>query len=148
MAQKDETQPDETQPDETPTAETTPAQHIDAMIAAHPDWRGSVLADARAAILAVDPAIEETWKWRGAPVWELNGILVVGNVFQQAVKLGFMYGAALEDPDGLFNDELGGNQRRAIKYFAGDAVDVPALQALVRRAIEYNHTRRQASRRR
>ena len=143
MAQKDETQPDET-----PAADTTPAQHIDAMIAAYPDWRGSVLADARAAILAVDPAIEETWKWRGAPVWELDGILVVGNVFQQAVKLGFMYGAALEDPDGLFNDELGGNQRRAIKYFAGDVVDAPALQALVRRAIEHNHTRRQASRRR
>lgn len=148
MAQMDETQPDETQPDETPAAETTPAQHIDAMIAAYPDWRGAVLADARAAILAVDPAIEETWKWRGAPVWELDGILVVGNVFQQAVKLGFMYGAALEDPDGLFNDELGGNQRRAIKYFAGDVVDAPALQALVRRAIEHNHTRRQASRRR
>lgn len=143
MAQKDETQPDET-----PAAERTPAQHIGAMIAAHPDWRGSVLADARAAIISVDPAIEETWKWRGAPVWELDGILVVGNVFQQAVKLGFMYGAALEDPDGLFNDELGGNQRRAIKYFAGDVVDAPALQALVRRAIEHNHTRRQASRRR
>jgi hypothetical protein len=142
------TETDDTQPDETPTAETTPAQHIDAMIAAHPDWRGAVLADARAAVLAVDPAIAETWKWRGAPVWELDGILVVGNVFKEAVKLGFMYGAALEDPDGLFNDELGGNQRRAIKYFAGDAVDVPALQALVRRAIEHNHTRRQASRRR
>ncbi|WIB35603.1 DUF1801 domain-containing protein [Curtobacterium sp. MCJR17_043] len=105
--------------DETPAVEPTPAQHIDAMIAAHADWRGAVLADARAAVLAVDPAIEETWKWRGAPVWELDGILVVGNVFRTAVKLGFMYGAALEDPDGLFNDELGGNQRRAIKYSEG-----------------------------
>ncbi|PZE83283.1 DUF1801 domain-containing protein [Curtobacterium sp. MCBD17_032] len=134
--------------DETPAVEPTPAQHLDAMIAAHADWRGAVLADARAAVLAVDPAIEETWKWRGAPVWELDGILVVGNVFRTAVKLGFMYGAALEDPDGLFNDELGGNQRRAIKYSEGDDVDVPALQALVRRAIDHNHARRQASRRR
>ncbi|MBM7474452.1 DUF1801 domain-containing protein [Curtobacterium herbarum] len=136
------------QEDETPVAETTPAQHIDAMIAAHPDWRGALLADARTAILAVDPAIEETWKWRGAPVWELEGILVVGNVFQQAVKLGFMYGASLADPDGLFNDELGGNQRRAIKYSAGGTFDAPALQALVRRAIDHNHARRAASRRR
>ncbi|PZF13854.1 DUF1801 domain-containing protein [Curtobacterium sp. MCPF17_011] len=139
---------DEPQTDEPPAGGSTPAQHIDAMIAAHPDWRGAVLADARAAVLAVDPAIKETWKWRGAPVWELDGILVVGNVFKEAVKLGFMYGASLDDPDGLFNDELGGNQRRAIKYFAGDAVDVPALQALVRRAIEHDHTRRQAGRRR
>jgi hypothetical protein len=122
----------------------TPSDEIDALIAKHPDWRGEVLAQARRAILEVDPAIVEEWKWMGAPVWEVDGILVVGNIFKTKVKLGFMYGASLDDPDGLFNGELGGNQRRSYELAAGDTLDVPGLQGLVRRAIEFNHAKRAA----
>ena len=111
---------------------------IDALIAEHPDWRGETLARARRAILAVDPAVTETWKWMGAPVWELDGILIVGNIFKQKVKLGFMYGASLDDPKTLFNGELGGNQRRSYELYEGDEVDEPGLQDLVRAAIERN----------
>ncbi|SDO88715.1 hypothetical protein SAMN05660199_02772 [Klenkia soli] len=115
-----------------------PAAEIDALVAKHPDWRGQALAEAREAIRAVDPAIEETWKWMGSPVWELDGILVVGDIFKAKVKLGFLHGASLPDPTGLFNGELGGNQRRSYELFEGDAVDVPGLQGLVRAAIERN----------
>ena len=77
----------------------------------------------------------------GAPVWELGGILVVGNIFKTKVKLGFLYGALLEDPDTLFNGELGGNQRRSIELAEGDEVDEAALQALILRAISHNQSR-------
>ncbi len=114
---------------------------IDDLIESHPDWRGAVLARARAAILEVDPAITETWKWMGAPVWELDGILVVGNIFKAKVKLGFMYGASLADPTSLFNGELGGNQRRSYELYEGDELDVAGLQDLVREAIERNRAK-------
>jgi len=35
----------------------------------------------------------------GSPVWELDGIICVGNIFKKRVKLVFNDGAALSDPD-------------------------------------------------
>lgn len=117
-------------------------QEIDDLIAQHDDWRGAALAEARAAILAVDPDIVETWKWMGSPVWERDGILIVGNIFKAKVKLGFMYGASLDDPKGLFNGELGGNQRRSYELYEGDVIDIDGLQDLVRAAIAHNEERK------
>lgn len=115
-----------------------PSEQIDDLIAKHPDWRGATLADARRMILEVDPAIIETWKWMGAPVWELGGILIVGNIFKKKVKLGFMYGASLDDPEGLFNGELGGNQRRSYELYEGDVLQEEPFKELVRAAIRRN----------
>ncbi|MWV48242.1 DUF1801 domain-containing protein [Rathayibacter sp. VKM Ac-2803] len=129
--------------DESPDA-LTPPEEIDALIAKHPDWRGTLLAEARRVILAADPGIVEEWKWMGAPVWEFDGILVVGNIFKTKVKLGFMYGASLPDPAGIFNGELGGNQRRSVEFAEGDALDEEALTALVRAAIARNSAARAA----
>ena len=118
------------------------SQEIDELIARHPDWRGQLLARMRSVILAVDPEIVEEWKWMGSPVWELDGILVVGNIFKTKVKLGFLYGASLADPDGLFNGELGGNQRRSYELSEGDVLREEPLTALVRAAIAHNRDRR------
>ncbi len=116
----------------------TPGDELDALIANHPDWRGARMASIRKTILAVDPAIIETWKWMGSPVWELDGILCVGNIYKGKVSIIFMNGASLADPDGLFNTQLGGNQRRGIDFFEGDATDDAAVQKIVRAAIEFN----------
>jgi len=118
-----------------------PSEEIDHLIAQHPDWRGATLAKLRRTILEVDPEIIEEWKYMGAPVWSLNGILCVGNIFKNKVKLGFMYGAALSDPDNLFNGELAGNQRRAVELYEGDDVEEGPLRTLVRAAISYNRAK-------
>ena len=118
-----------------------PSQSIDHLIATHPDWRGQTLAQARRAILDADPGIVEQWKYMGAPVWELDGPLIVGNIFKAKVKLGFMYGASLDDPRGLFNGELKGNQRRSYELAAGDLVDEAGLRDLVLAAIAHNRSR-------
>jgi hypothetical protein len=80
------------------------------LIAQHQDWRGAMLAKLRKTILEVDPGIIEEWKHMGAPVWSLNGIICVGNIFKNKVKLGFIDGAALNDPDRLFNAESAGKK--------------------------------------
>jgi hypothetical protein len=118
-----------------------PGEEIDNLIAQTPDWRGATLAQLRTTILEVEPGITEEWKWMGAPVWSLNGIICVGNIFKNKVKLGFMHGAALSDPDGLFNAELAGNQRRAIEFYEGDRVQEGPLTTLVRAAITYNQAK-------
>ncbi|MFS2112158.1 DUF1801 domain-containing protein [Sphingomonas sp. Sphisp140] len=118
--------------------EKTAAEQIDARIAALDDWRGETLARVRAIIHEADPEVEETWKWRGVPVWEHAGILCTGETYKAAVKLTFAKGAALADPKGLFNSSLDGNVRRAIDIHEGETIDAEALKALIREAVAAN----------
>ena len=119
----------------------TPAEEIEALIAKNPDWRGDLFTRLRTTILEVDPGIVETWKWMGSPVWELGGIICVGNIHKNKVKLTFMDGAALPDPDHIFNAELEGNKRRAIDFFEGDVTSKESLQALIRAAASHIQAR-------
>jgi hypothetical protein len=119
-----------------------PSEEIDNLIAQHEDWRGATLAELRKTILEVDPEISEEWKWMGSPVWELNGIICVGNIFKNKVQLVFMNGAALSDPDKVFNTGLTGNQRRGIDVFEGDRIEEGSLKTLVRAATSYNQAKK------
>jgi hypothetical protein len=114
------------------------SEQIDARIAELTDWRGATLAKVRATIKLADPEIEETWKWRGVPVWEHAGIICTGETYKSAVKLTFAKGASLPDPTGLFNSSLDGNTRRAIDIHEGTAIDEAALTALIRAAVALN----------
>jgi hypothetical protein len=118
------------------------SEQIDRLIEGIADWRGNTLASVRKTILAADREIIEEWKWMGSPVWSRDGIVAVGNAHKGKVKLTFMYGAKLADPDKLFNAGLEGNERRAIDFFEGDKVNVSALKNLIRAAIEYNQTKK------
>ncbi|WP_106209427.1 DUF1801 domain-containing protein [Kineococcus rhizosphaerae] len=116
----------------------TPAQNIDELVERSAGWRGEVLAQCRRTILSVDDGIVEEWKYMGAPVWDRYGTLVVGGVFKAKVKMGFLWGASLADPKGLFNGELGGNQRRSVEFAEGDTVDTEGFADLVREAVRHN----------
>ena len=117
---------------------TDASRLIDARFAELGDWRGATLARVRALIHAADPEVVETWKWRGVPVWEHEGIICTGETYRTHVKLTFAKGAALDDPAGLFNASLQGNTRRAVDIREGDRIDEPALQSLVRAAVALN----------
>jgi hypothetical protein len=119
----------------------SPSELIDQRIAELGDWRGETLARVREVIKAADPEVEETWKWKGTPVWEHDGIICTGETYKKAVKLTFAKGASLDDPAGLFNSSLEGNTRRAIDIHEGEEVDAPALTALIRAAIDLNQGR-------
>lgn len=128
--------------------ELDPSVRIERYIAEHDDWRGALLAQIRAAILAADPGVEEEWKWMGSPVWSHTGQLVVANAHKDKVKITFAQGAHLEDAGGLFNAGLDGKRWRAIDLFEGDELDAAALTALIRTAIDHNRSKRATKRRR
>jgi len=115
-----------------------PSERIDQLIAGIRDWRGKTFAGVRKSILGADREIVEEWKWMGSPVWYRDGMIAVANAHKGKVKLTFLYGAKLADPDKLFNAGLEGNARRAIDFLEGDKVNERALKNLVRAAIEYN----------
>ena len=120
----------------------SPSRLIDARIKELNDWRGETLARVRALIKQADPGVVETWKWRGVPVWEHDGIICTGETYKAVVKLTFAKGAALEDPSRLFNSSLEGNTRRAIDIHEGDKIDETALKALIRAAVALNTSSR------
>jgi hypothetical protein len=115
-----------------------PSELIDKEIADHPDWRGQTMAEIRRIIRETVPDVTEEWKWMGTPTWSHNGILCICNAFKDMVKVTFINGAKLEDVDGLFNAELGGNKWRAIKIFQGDRVNASGLKKLLLAAVAFN----------
>jgi hypothetical protein len=116
----------------------SPPQLIDARIKELGDWRGETLARVRSLIREACPDVVETWKWRGVPVWEYDGIICTGETYKIVVKLTFAKGAALKDPSRLFNSSLEGNVRRAIDIHEGDKINETQLKALVRAAVALN----------
>jgi hypothetical protein len=110
---------------------------IDERIAELGDWRGKMLAKVRDVIHKADRGIIEEWKW-GIPVFSHDGIVCTGEVYKNHVKMTFAKGAALQDPDGLFNSSLEGNIRRAIDVHEGEKVDEAALKSLIREAVALN----------
>jgi hypothetical protein len=56
--------------------------------------------------------------------------------------VGFLDGAALPDPDKLFNAELAGNKRRAIEFHEGDKFSEESLKTLIRSAVAHNQAKK------
>jgi hypothetical protein len=106
------------------------------------DWRGETLAHVRQLIHDADPDIQEEWKWRGVPVWSHDGIVCTGESYKQVVKLTFARGAAIEDPEKLFNSSLEGNTRRAIDLREGEKINEAAFKQLIRAAVAANSAAR------
>jgi hypothetical protein len=123
----------------------TPASSaIDEKIRSLGDWRGDMLSSLRRLIGEADPDVVETVKWRkpsnpaGVAVWEHGGMICTGETYKDKVKLTFARGAALKDPQRLFNSSLDGGTRRAIDIREGQAIDEEALKALIRDAVAVN----------
>jgi hypothetical protein len=110
-------------------------------------WRGEALARVRRLIHEADPDIQEEWKWAkasspGTPVWSHDGIVCTGESYKQVVKLTFMRGASLPDPQKLFNSSLEGKTRRAIDIREGEQLDEAAFKELIRSAVAANSAAR------
>jgi len=127
---------------ESGSQEKSPSQLIDERIEELGDWRGAALSHLRRLIKEVDPDVEETWKWRGVPVWEDAGMICTGESYKNYVKLTFAKGASLDDPAGLFNSSLDGKTRRAIDFHEGEEFDEEAFKALVRDAVTLNKSKK------
>jgi hypothetical protein len=125
----------------------SPSQQIDAIIKGPGDWRGRKLSQLRALIKKAYPAVVEEVKWKkpskpmGVPVWSHDGIICIGEMLKNAVRLTFPKGAQVKDPKKLFNTRLDSNTVRAIDFHEGDTVDEAALKALILDAVALNTTK-------
>jgi hypothetical protein len=117
-----------------------PSELIDKQIEELPDWRGDMFARLRKLIHEADPDITEEWKW-STGVWTHNGMVCAVGAFEDHLKVNFFQGAALADPDGLFNAGLDAKKTRAIDFYQGDEINQKALTDLIRAAVARNRSR-------
>jgi hypothetical protein len=122
-----------------------PSERIDNQIASLGDWRGKTLSAIRKIVHQADPEVTEEWKWMGTPTWSHSGIVCIANAHKKMVQMVFAQGASLPDPEKLFNAMLEGNRWRAIKFFEGDPINVPALKNLIHAALALNLARSKGS---
>jgi hypothetical protein len=119
-------------------------EEIDAIIRKSDDWRGEMLSRLRGVVLSAGPAVVEEVKWKkpsrpeGVPVWSLDGIVCIGEMLKNAVRLTFPKGAQLKDPKKLFNARLDSGSVRAIDFREGEQVPEAALRALIVEAVGLN----------
>ncbi len=103
-----------------------------------------MLSQLRRIVLAAAPGIDEDVKWRkpsrpeGVPVWSFDGIICIGEMLKNAVRLTFPKGAQLGDPKKLFNTRLDSKSVRAIDFREGVQLPEADVQALVRAAVALN----------
>ncbi len=83
----------------------------------------------------------------GVPVWSHDGILCIGEMLKNAVRLTFPKGASMKDPAKLFNTRLESKSVRAIDVHEGDAIDGAALKALIQGAVKVNVARTHVTKR-
>ena len=117
------------------------------------DWRHDTLDRIRVLIEETDADVSEEAKWAkasnpaGVPTWSHDGIICTGEIYKDKVKVTFMNGASLDDPDRLFNSSLDAGTRRAIDIVEGSKLDERAFKALIRAAVDLNVGRAAAKRR-
>jgi hypothetical protein len=107
---------------------------VDEYIRTLPDWQRGICQRIRDLIHEADPGITETWKW-DTPVFTHGGNVCAVGAFRDHVKVNFFKGAALPDPNGLFNAGLDAKTSRAIDLREGAEIDENAFRALVQAAV-------------
>jgi hypothetical protein len=108
---------------------------IDAYIAALPIWQRDNLTLLRKAVHRLIPSVEEGWKWE-VPVFLINGRLVCAmSAFAKHTKYNFFDGAALADPDHVFNGGLESKRSRSIDLTEDATVAADALDRLITAAF-------------
>ncbi len=122
----------------------SPSQEIDTIIKKTDDWHSKKLSQLRTLIQHADPELVEEVKWKkpskpeGVPVWSHDGIVCIGEMLKNVVRLTFPKGAQIKDPNKLFNTRLDSKSVRAIDFLENDTIDEAALKSLILEAVRIN----------
>jgi len=104
---------------------------VDDYISQAESWQKTNLELFRTAVHQAAPNVAEAFKW-SVPVFTLNGkLLCAMSTFKDHTKFNFFKGAALSDPDDLFNSGLDSKDHRSINLAEGQTIAPEKLQAVI-----------------
>jgi hypothetical protein len=121
--------------------DTAPGEAFDAALDALPAAIGATARALRAEALGLLPGALETFDGRYLGIGtgtRISETVFVVSAFRDHVTLGLPNGAMLPDPGGLL--EGAGKRHRHLKLRTPDDISRPALQVLLRRAVEARRT--------
>ena len=110
---------------------------VDDYISALPDWQQEVCQEVRRLVHAADPGVTETIKRSVRPYFVLQGNICALLATKDHVNV-FIYDPIAADPHGIINQGHGNATARSVQIYRGDAINGPALLALLRAVIANN----------
>jgi hypothetical protein len=111
---------------------------VDDYIAALPRWQQEVCHRLRDVIHGADAAVDETIKRTVQPYFVLCGNVCALLAARDHVNLFLYDGAIVPDPEGIITAGHDNKTARTVSFREGDAINVPALTAMLRQIIANN----------
>jgi hypothetical protein len=111
---------------------------VDDYIERLPAWQQAVCRELREVIHATDPEITETIKRTVRPYFVLDGNVCALFAAKDHVNLFLYDGGIVPDPEGIITAGHGNKTARMISYYRGDAINTPALTAMLQQIVANN----------
>lgn len=111
---------------------------VTAYIEALPTWQRSIFERVRDLIHSADPDVVETIKRGTQPYFVLEGNVCAFLAARDHVNVFVYDGAIVPDPDGIITAGHDNKTARTISFRAGDAINEPALTAMLRQIAANN----------
>jgi hypothetical protein len=111
---------------------------VDAYIDALPTWQQTICQELRELIHAADPEVTETIKRTTQPYFVLEGNVCALLAARDHVNLFLYDGAIVPDPAGIITAGHQNKTARTMAVREGEAVNAPALTAMLRAIIANN----------
>ena len=111
---------------------------VDAYIDPLPDWQQAICQKVRDIAHAADPELTETIKRTRQPYFVLDGNVCALLAAKDHISVFLYDGGIVPDPEGIITGGHGNKTGRMIAYRRDDAINEPALLAMVRAIIANN----------
>jgi hypothetical protein len=126
---------------------TYPADpRVDAYIDALPDWQQAICREVRGLVHAVDPEVNETIKFTNRPYFVLQGNICALLAAKDHVNVFLYDGAIVPDPEGIITGGHDNTTARTVAVRQGEAVNAPALLAMLHESASAGQSRFNRSR--
>ena len=111
---------------------------VDAYIAALPAWQQDVCRQVRDLAHAADPEMQETIKRSDRPYFVLQGNVCALLAARDHVNVFLYDGAMVPDPERIITGGHDNKTARTVAVYEGEALNAPALLAMLRQIIANN----------
>jgi hypothetical protein len=111
---------------------------VDAYIDGLPGWQQAICREVRLLIHAADPEVAETIKRANRPYFVLEGNICALLAAKDHVNVFVYDGAIVPDPEGIITGGHDNETARTIAIRRGEAINAPALTAMVKQMISNN----------
>jgi hypothetical protein len=111
---------------------------VDEYIAGLPAWQQVICQDLRDLVHAADSEVVETVKRTVQPYFVLEGNVCALLAAKDHVNLFLYDGAIVPDPEGIITSGHNNKSARTTSYKQGDAINAPALTAMLKQIIANN----------